>query len=257
MKKLYIVSVICSFCLSSAFAQENQDSAITSQSTDSAATISSIKPEIDDATIMAMIDGLINTPLYDNPDRIANLTHMFVQWVIETNKVTIEILPYFNDITKTNKALSIPFFCGWVKYSHDNEWKKSDFPLEENISAIASVIEYYKKNEDKFLKDDYVIELNQKHTEGKLNDFIAGEINFSKTISDLINSDINDRNKKTRDSKSKTLFVVNKKEVSKAEFSKINSQDIAHITVVKGDSDIKKYTNRECDSIVVVRLKEK
>lgn len=251
MKTIYLTLIFCFFYSASILAQNIE---IEAQITDSTSTATAVKSGIEDATVKMMIDGLTNTPLYENSDRIANLTHMFMQWVMETDKVTVEILPYFADITKTNKILAVPYFCGWVQYSLDNEWKKSDFPIGENISATQAAIKYYEENEDKLLKDEYIIELKEKVRNNELESFLKNKIEESKekeTTLELVSS-LTEK----EDSEKNTLLIVNGKETSFKKAQKINPDDIENVLIVKNEKEIRKYTKKKVDGVIIITLKK-
>lgn len=254
---LYIAFALSSFASATLTAQEIEvePQVIDSMTITSEYTVSKPKPEIEDATILAMIDGLMSTPLYEGSDRITNLTSMFVQWVLETDKVTVEILPYFVDLTKTNKFLSIPFLCGWTKYALENGWKKSDFPLEENVAAVQSVLSYYKSNEEKMLKDAYILDLEEKSKNNELESYLRTQIEDGKkmtAVSEAVSS-IGE----VEDPSTQVLFLVEGKEVSIDKLQEIDPSTIHEVTVLKDEKEVKKYTKKKgYQGVVLVKLKK-
>lgn len=251
MKTTLLSLLLSLFCTGFALAQ---DIDTETQISDSTLIISSIKPDIEDATIGMMIDGLTNTPLYENSDRMANLTRMFMQWVMDTDKVSVEILPYFADITETNKILSIPFLCGWVQYSLKNGWKKNDFPINENLSAVEAVIKYYRANEDKLLKDKYIFDLEEKIKNNELESFIKTKIEESKAIekaTKTISSLAEGGNPANR-----ILVLVDGKEISFDKMQEVPAHEIENVTVLKGEEDVKKHTKKKVDGVIIITLKK-
>jgi len=57
--------------------------------------------------------------------------------------------------------------------------------------------------------------------------------------------------------KDKVLFIVEDQEYSYEELIKINPDDIASITVIKGKKDMKPYTTEDYEGVVIIHLKEK
>lgn len=231
-----------------------QDIDTDTQITDSVTTTTVSKPDIEDATIEMMIDGLTSTPLYENSDRMANLTRMFMQWAMDTDKVRIEILPYFADITETNKILSVPFLCGWVQYSLNNGWIKNDLPINENMSAVEAVIKYYRANEDKLLNDKYILDLEEKIKNNELEPFIKAKIEESKaietateTLSSLAEGDNPANN---------ILVLVDGKETSLKKMKEISPHEVENITILKEEKDVKKHTKKKVDGIIIITLKK-
>ena len=63
---------------------------------------------------------------------------------------------------------------------------------------------------------------------------------------------------KTNDkiSEKNILYLVEGKEVSSEYIKKLSTTKIKSITVIKGKEDIKKYTNKKYDGVVIIELKK-
>lgn len=57
--------------------------------------------------------------------------------------------------------------------------------------------------------------------------------------------------------KKKVLYLIGNKEFSYEELMKINPNDIMSITVVKGKEDMKPYTTKDYEGVIIIQLKEK
>lgn len=53
------------------------------------------------------------------------------------------------------------------------------------------------------------------------------------------------------------LLVIDKKIVSQAEFKAINPDDIESINVYKNNEEVAKYSSKNYDGVVVIKLKKK
>jgi len=52
------------------------------------------------------------------------------------------------------------------------------------------------------------------------------------------------------------LFFIGEKEVSENELKKLSPDSIQNVQVIKSKDEIKKYTDKECDGIVIIKLKK-
>ena len=53
------------------------------------------------------------------------------------------------------------------------------------------------------------------------------------------------------------LYLVDGKQVSSDYIKEINSNDIEKITVIKGEKDVRKYTDKEYDGVIIIEMKKK
>ncbi len=52
------------------------------------------------------------------------------------------------------------------------------------------------------------------------------------------------------------LYLIDGKEISSKDIHKINTNNIHSITVIKGKKDIKKYTDKYYDGVVIITMKK-
>ncbi|WP_299158348.1 hypothetical protein [uncultured Tenacibaculum sp.] len=52
------------------------------------------------------------------------------------------------------------------------------------------------------------------------------------------------------------LFFINEKEVSENELKKLSPDSIQNVQVIKSKDEIKKHTDKECDGIIIIKLKK-
>ncbi|MBR9847011.1 MAG: hypothetical protein GYB35_13300 [Algicola sp.] len=57
-------------------------------------------------------------------------------------------------------------------------------------------------------------------------------------------------------SRGTVLFFIGEKEVSENELKKLSPDSIENVQVIKSKEEIKKHTNKECDGIVIIKLKK-
>lgn len=78
----------------------------------------------------------------------------FLQWLIGSPSVTVEIQPDVANFFQTNPELMMPFMMGWTKHSLENN---SDDNIKGSIAGIEAVVRYYQKNRG-FLKENKEVE---------------------------------------------------------------------------------------------------
>jgi len=52
------------------------------------------------------------------------------------------------------------------------------------------------------------------------------------------------------------LFFIGKNEVSENDLKKLNPDSIQNVQVIKSKKEIKKHTDKECDGVVIIKLKK-
>lgn len=64
--------------------------------------------------------------------------------------------------------------------------------------------------------------------------------------------------KKSNDkiSEKNILYLVDGKEVSSEYIKNLSTDKIKSVTVIKGEKDIKKYTNKEYEGVIIIELKK-
>lgn len=64
--------------------------------------------------------------------------------------------------------------------------------------------------------------------------------------------------KKSNDkiSEKNILYLVDGKEVSSEYIKKLNTNKIKSVTVIKGEKDIKKYTDKKYEGVIIIELKK-
>mgnify|MGYP000050069524 CR=1 FL=1 len=68
---------------------------------------------------------------------------------------------------------------------------------------------------------------------------------------------INATNPKNTFNHSKILYLVNKKEVSEEYLRYLKPNTIASVTVIKDKKEIKKYSNKTYEGVIIIQLKNK
>lgn len=162
MKKTLFLLFISCFSFSQIQAQDVELETIETDSVKNEPT------DLSDSTIKTTIDWLLNTPLNEKENQRHTLQVLFLKWVAETPKVMVELDADILTFMQTNPTLLMPYLCGWVDYCSNNNWQKSDYPLDETVAAIETTVAFYKKNELELQYDESIKEYGELIEKGKL-----------------------------------------------------------------------------------------
>ncbi|QIK54111.1 hypothetical protein G7051_07090 [Dysgonomonas sp. HDW5B] len=116
------------------------------------------EPEIKEA-----IDWYLWRSMGMDNDKRQNAATFFMQWLVGSPAVTVEVDTKVVNFVDTNPQLLIPFSMGWSKYAIENE--NAD-RIKASAAGIEAAVTYYNKNRA-FMNKDANIEKYEKMIKNK------------------------------------------------------------------------------------------
>ena len=169
MKKLILFIFFCLVSLS-AFTQTNTPKFTVSEQY-------SFKDSVDYDTyepqIIEAIDWYLWRSMAFDANKRKETSSFFIQWLIGSPKVSVEINPDIVNFSTTNPPLMIPFMMGWTKHSLES---KSKDKLQGNMEGIKTTVEYYNKNKGFLKKDKNIEDYEKMINKNKLEDYIKKQL---------------------------------------------------------------------------------
>ncbi len=124
------------------------------------------------------INWLLETPLNTNENKRLHANKFFVEYVISSPFVTIELNSKITPFTKKNPDLLVAFMAAWAKNTLDNKSLKDDV-VAGSLAGLRGTIAFYQMNlaakSIKKVKDlDRIIAIDKK---GKLEEWVKSKLN--------------------------------------------------------------------------------
>ncbi len=124
--------------------------------------------------VLKGIDWLQNTPLGKEDAKRKEAYAFILKWMMGSPTVTIVVNGDIVKFSSENPDLVFIFMAGWTKYSLQTKDFKNQ--VIGNLKGIEAVIDFYKRNKEKLVKDKQVEKLIKLQEKGKLEKYIAKKI---------------------------------------------------------------------------------
>jgi hypothetical protein len=119
--------------------------------------------------IIECIDYLISTPLNEQSGKRQEASKFFVEWVMGTPDVTIEVDFKKVEFLNEEPQFLISYMAGWSKYVLKT---KDKIPLNGMIAGIESTITFYLNNRDTLAESQTIEKYMQLKQDDKLKEYI-------------------------------------------------------------------------------------
>ena len=124
--------------------------------------------------VVACVDWLIETPMYQNPSKRKEASAFLLKWLMGSPYVHIEINPEIVNFAGSSPELLLAFMGGWAKYAIETE--QFDDKVGGNLAGLESVIEFYETNKGVLPKDKNVEKYVKMKKKGSLRQYVEKKI---------------------------------------------------------------------------------
>jgi hypothetical protein len=168
MKTFRKILVLASLLLSAGVSYSQKDNLLTELPDSTKEAFMKSEPQV-----INTINWLNNTPVDKDVTFRKKQMMLLTAWIINSPTVTIEYTSATTPFTKKNPVLLVTFMGGWTKYSLENNYSADK--IKCNLSAVKSVIEFYKKGSG--LKMDKEVDNLVKLSDSELEAWVTKKLN--------------------------------------------------------------------------------